>query len=1292
MSGRLRELQEQISDAMYADQPRLRRRLKKARRAGGAELDQAALAIESSADKARTRAASLPSIQYPPELPVSERRDEIAEAIAAHQVVVLCGETGSGKTTQLPKICLDLGRGAQGLIGHTQPRRIAARATAARIATELGEPPGQHVGFKIRFADHTGPDCRVKLMTDGILLAEIPQDRWLRRYDTLIIDEAHERSLNIDFLLGYLKQLLPRRPELKLIVTSATIDPARFAAHFDDAPVIEVSGRTYPVETRYRPAQAEDENAEAPGQIAAILEAVDELSRQPGPGDLLVFLAGEREIRETANALRRHHPEGVEILPLFARLSAAEQDRVFRRAGPRRIVLATNIAETSLTVPGIRFVVDPGRARISRYSYRSKIQRLQIEAISRASADQRKGRCGRERDGICIRLYDETDFEARPAFTDPEILRTNLASVILQMEALQLGHVEDFPFVEPPDPRFVRDGYRLLRELGAVEEDQRVTEAGRRIARLPVDPRLGRILLAAAETDCLPSVLPIVAMLSIQDPRERPLEKAEVADERHARWQIEGSDFLGVLKLWRDYLEQRHHLSVNKQRRWCKEQFLSFMRMREWYDVHQQLSQQMTQMGMRPGRAGIEAEVEAERVHRALLTGFLGHIGRRDEEGGYRGPRDSRFLVSPGSVLRGSKSPWLMAASLIQTTRVFARVAARIEPDWIESAAAHLVRRQYDAPRWSEKRGTVVARETVTLYGLVLASGRRVDFSRIDPEAARGIFLEDGLAAEAHAIRAPFVDHNRALRERLEDLEARIRRRDLLADRPRIAAFFEARVPTGICALRDFEAWRRKTERKNPRCLFMEIDDLTASDVPRLDPDDFPDAISVEGNTLRLAYRYEPGADDDGVTVLVPRELLGMLSEADLEWLVPGLLEEKIIAMVRGLPKSLRRRLVPVPETAGRCLPALLAAQGERLAPCLAAALQREAAVPVPVETLQSVPLPDYLRFNIRVLEVDGECCGESRDLDALQRQLAPAGPVARTAVDPGATGTSTDWAFGTLPRTAEIIQDGHPRHLFPGLHDDGDGATLAYYASEDQALAEHRSGVLRLMRLAAAREEKYLRRELARHRGLNLNPDLGVEGGDLIEDMVALAAEQAFLPEGTDVPRDESAFRDRARTGRPLLVAAGTQLAGLVADVLDRWRRARARVQELPTASAAGEAVRDLETQLDGLVHPGFLRQTPPRWLQHCPRFLDAVHVRLDKLRDGDPRDTALTRTVQPYQARLLERLAEAGEQPMPPALLEYRWMLEELRVSLFAQTLRTSIKISPKRLERQWERVVAG
>jgi ATP-dependent helicase HrpA len=802
----LDRLYSRLDQARLADVGRLRKRLGAVRRLSGAqradELRKIGEALESSMLEVGRRRESMAGINFPSELPISARRDDITEALRRNPTLVICGETGSGKSTQLPKMCLAAGFGARGMVGHTQPRRIAARSVAARIAQELGGPLGREVGYKIRFADRTGPDCRVKLMTDGILLAEIQRDPYLRQYDALIIDEAHERSLNIDFLLGYMRQIRPRREDLRLIVTSATLDPERLSAHFDNAPIIEVSGRTYPVEVRYRsPEEAEDWS-----QTDGILDAIRELDAgDTGHGDMLVFLAGEREIRETSDAIRKHLGGHLEVLPLFSRLSASEQDRIFKPAGERRVILATNIAETSLTVPGIRYVVDPGRARISRYAYRSKIQRLQIEPVSRASAEQRKGRCGRLRDGVCIRLYGEDEFEARPEFTDPEILRTNLASVILQMECMGLGRVEDFPFVDPPDQRFINDGYRLLREIGAVDDEDRVTRLGRMVSGFPLDPRLGRILVAAGELGCLREVLPIAAALSIQDPRERPAEARDLADEKHAQWQVKDSDFLGFLALWDAYMDRRHHLSVNKQRRWCRDNFLNFMRMRDWYDVHQQLHSLARQLGLPINQEAADYAL----VHKALLTGLLGHVGQRDE-GEYKGPRGSRFTIFPGSGLRGTTPAWVMAASLVETSRVFAHTVARVEPGWIEGAAAHLVKREYDDPRWEPRRGHVTARERVTLYGLVLAAGRRVDFGRVDAAAARSVFIRDGLADDAHGVRAAFAEHNSALLEKVHELESRLRRRDIAADRSRIAAFYEQRVPPDIRDRPGFQRWRKR--------------------------------------------------------------------------------------------------------------------------------------------------------------------------------------------------------------------------------------------------------------------------------------------------------------------------------------------------------------------------------------------------------------------------------------------------------------------------------------------------
>ncbi|MDH4031298.1 MAG: ATP-dependent RNA helicase HrpA, partial [Chromatiales bacterium] len=984
------ELDALLTRARLAEVASLSRRLRAARESPDSERAGVFEAIRSDIDASiawvDARSEAGVRITYPEELPIVERREEIAEAIREHPVVVVCGETGSGKTTQLPKICLECGLGTRGLIGHTQPRRIAARSIARRVAEELGEPLGETVGFKVRFTDRTGPGCRIKLMTDGILLAEVPGDRSLNQYDAIIIDEAHERSLNVDFLLGYLSRVRKRRPDLKVIVTSATIDPQRFSDHFGSAPVIQVSGRTYPVEVRYRPVEPDSDRSSMTDGLPA---AVEELtSDDGGRGDVLVFLPGEREIREAAEALRKRHPENIEILPLFSRLSAVEQDRVFRPGHRRRIILATNIAETSLTVPGIRYVVDPGTARISRYGYRSKIQRLRVEPVSRASADQRKGRCGRQRDGVCIRLYGEDDFQARPEFTDPEILRTSLASVILQMASMGLGHIEKFPFIDPPDSRYVSDGYRLLREIGAMDDSGQVTRLGRSIARFPLDPRLGRMVVEARRRDCLRQIVPVVAYMSIQDPRERPIDARAAADERHRQWQVDGSDFMGVLNLWGDYLEQRRHLSVNKQRGWCRENFLSFMRMREWFDVHQQICAQIHDMGWRLN----PKEAPYEVIHRALLAGLVGQIGCRDESE-YAGPRGSRFVVFPGSVMRRSGSRWVMAASLIQTSRVFAHTVARVEPEWIEDAAERLVRREYATPVWDVRRGHVTARERVSLYGLLLIANRRLDYGRVNPAAAREIFIRQALVVGDHGIDAPFVVHNEALTSDVESLEARLRRRDLVADEETLAAFFEARLPGHVYDRRTFERWRKKAEKKDPQVLFMGPEDVRASDLTLADESEFPDHLDVEGNRLQIEYRFEPGDPADGVTLLVPRRLLPMLSSDSLEWIVPGLLEEKVTAMIRALPKPLRRKLVPAPDVARRCLTNLDSKHGS-LHGALARELQRESGVPVPPDEWLHAQLPAHLMMNIRLMDDSGESFAEGRDLEDLLRRYGSGGRV----------------------------------------------------------------------------------------------------------------------------------------------------------------------------------------------------------------------------------------------------------------------------------------------------------
>lgn len=1272
-----------IGDARLADEARLTRRLREVRRLSGPRarktLERLASDIEASAAWVDERRNAPSAVALPETLPISERADEIGEAIVGNPVVVVCGETGSGKSTQLPKICLQRGFGTRGMIGHTQPRRLAVRSIAARLARELGEPLGGRVGFKIRFHDRAGPDCRVKVMTDGILLAETQHDRWLRQYDALIVDEAHERSLNIDFILGYLKRIRSLRPDLRIVITSATIDPGRFAGHFDDAPVIEVSGRTYPVEDRYRPL---GDGKEALPQTEGILSAVEELAAgDDGTGDILVFLAGERDIRETAEALRKRHPESAEVLPLFSRLSAAEQDRIFSPSDRRRVVLATNIAETSLTVPGIRYVVDPGFARVSRYSYRTKIQRLMVEPVSRASADQRRGRCGRQRDGVCIRLYSEEDYLARPEFTDPEIRRTNLASVILQMECAGLGQIEDFPFLDPPDGRFVRDGYRLLRELGAVDTKGRVTRLGRRIAVFPLDPRLGRILVAAADSGCLREILPVVSLLGIQDPRERPLDARDQADRRHRQWEVEGSDLLGILALWEKYLDRRRHLSVNKQRAWCRDKFLSFPRMREWHSVHQQLLGQLKDAGHRVNGEPASDEV----VHRAFLTGMLGHIGKLDD-GEYAGARGGRFVISRGSALRGAGARWVMAATLVQTERVFAHTVAAVQPLWIEQAASHLVKRSHQDPRWDQRRGRVVATESVSLYGLVLAAGRTVDYGRVDPREARERFIAEALAEDRLGVDAPFVKHNRRLLGEARDLEARLRRRDLTVDQAGFREFFAARVPVNIVDRQGFERWRREAEGADPNLLFMSLADVLADHgIPEYEPDDFPDHLLVEGNELPLEYRFEPGDPRDGLTLVVPRALLPMLDGGRLEWLVPGYLEEKVAAMIRALPKPLRRRLVPAPDVARRCR-GNLDRTGD-LGTRLARELTREAGVPVEPGAWLEADLAPHLSFNIRVVETDGATTAESRVLHELQERLGRQGPVAPAKEGRRYRGMK-DWQVGDLPRTVPVEEAGGRRYLFPALHDDHESVSLVYYASREEAAQAHREGTLRLLRIGCRQAESYLRKEFRKTRLGPLLVGLGYEDGDPLDDLLRLIFIETFLPEGSVPVQSAGDFEARLVEGRGRVVSVGMDVSSLIADVAAAWRECRASVGADSGGAGLTETLRDLSDQLDGLVFPGWLRSTPFRWLKEFPRYLAAARTRLEKVRSRDGKAMSKLALIAPHRDRL-SALRDDPQWLTDPAVARYRWMVEEFRVSLFDQRLGTAVKVSPERLERQWGKI---
>jgi ATP-dependent helicase HrpA len=1223
-----------------------------------------------------------PVIAIPEELPIAAARAAIEDAVRAHAVVVVCGETGSGKSTQLPKILLGLGRG--GLIGHTQPRRIAARSLAARIADEIGDPERALVGYQVRFSDRTGPATRIKLMTDGILLAELAHDRELRRYDSLILDEAHERSLNIDFLLGYLKHLLPRRPDLKVVIASATLDPEKLSRHFDGAPVIEVSGRGFPIELRYRPPRGEDGDPQR-----ALVAAVDEAaaSVQGRHGDALVFLPGEREIREAAQALRKHRPDGREILPLYARLSASEQDRVFERGERRRVVLATNVAETSLTVPGVTAVVDTGLARVSRYGHRSKIQRLPIEPVSRASADQRMGRCGRVAPGLCIRLYDETDYEARPAFTDPEILRTNLASVILRMAELGLGAVEDFPFPDPPDARLVKDGYRLLRDLGAVDDERRVTKLGRRMARLPVDPRLARILLAAPEHGCVADALVLVAWLSIQDPRERPVEREAEADARHAEFANPTSDFLAQLALWRAYQEQRRHQSTRRQRQWCRERFLSFARMREWHDLHQELRGLVHDMGLR--EAAEPAPPDA--VHRALLAGFIDRIGmrelRRDDRARYTGARGLRFRIFPGSGVKGTPR-WIVAASLIETSSPFAMTVARVRRAWLEEVGAELLKRSYHEPHWRIATGRVEAFEQSTLYGLLVYAKRRVDYGVVDPSGAHAIFLREALVAGRLGVRPPFLAHNLSLEGEVLALEAKLRRRDLLATPARRSEFYATRVPAGVSDRRDFEEWRYEAERRDARLLWMTRDDLLATDAPAFDARDYPDRIEIAGNSLALRYRFEPGDPRDGVALTVPVALLGELGQAMLDRLVPAWLAEKIEALLWSLPKSVRRAL-PTTQPYARELSGVIRDDGRPLTEALADCIQTQARTSLRDDALREDALPPWLRPLLRIVDADGRLLAEDRDLASVQARFAER-VTRRVRESKWEREGLTRFDIDELPAEVAVREGGVQLRAYPALEDRGNSVTLRLMRSERAAQRATRAGLARLFMLALPQQATLVRDRIGKDRSFVLLAQ-GLRAPSELGDQLARSVfEHVFLSPAAPPIRTRSEYEARLSAGRSRIVDASEAPVAALRKTLELRRGLLSRLASAPAAWSA--AVADMREQLDALVHADFVRDTPAAQLVELPRYLHAMAQRLDKLRDGQGRDAALVAHVRPYWQRYREMSSAArAEAASDSALVRFRWMIEELRVSLFAQSLGTRERVSPQRLEKQWETVRA-
>ncbi|MGH3646250.1 MAG: ATP-dependent RNA helicase HrpA [Micromonosporaceae bacterium] len=1216
-----------------------------------------------------------PPVTYPPQLPISQRAEELLAAIRDHQVVIVAGETGSGKTTQLPKICLQLGRGAEKLIGHTQPRRLAARTVADRIAEELKTPLGSTIGYQVRFTDRVGADTMVKVMTDGILLNEIQRDRQLRRYDTLIIDEAHERSLNIDFILGHLKQLLPRRPDLKLIITSATIDPERFAKHFGgllngDAPIIEVSGRTYPVEVRYRPLAETDAD-----QVQGILDAVSELRRE-APGDVLVFASGEREIRDAADALRKQKLPDTEILPLYARLSTAEQHRVFQPHAGRRIVIATNVAETSLTVPGIKYVIDPGTARISRYSARTKVQRLPIEPISQASANQRKGRCGRLSDGICIRLYAEDDFASRPEFTDPEILRTNLASVILQLTAARLGRIETFPFIDPPDRRNITDGVRLLEELGALQKAA-LTPLGRQLARLPVDPRLARMIIAAGDQHCVREVLIIVAGLAIQDPRERPSDQQQAADAAHQRFAEPESDFLAYLNLWNYLGEQQKQLSSNQFRKRCKAEFLHYLRIREWQDVHGQLRQVVRELRLPVN----DQPADPTRIHTALLAGLLSHIGVRDaEKRDYLGARNAHFAIFPGSGLAKKQPQWVMSAELVETSRLWARVNAKIEPGWVEPLAGHLLKRHYSEPHWEAKQGAVMGYEKVTLYGVPIVARRKINFAKVDPALARELFIRHALVEGDWRTHHEFFGHNRELLDDVEELEHRARRRDILVDDETLYAFYDQRIPDHVASARHFDSWWKQTRRATPKLLHFDRSLLVNEGAGTVSEADYPGTWDAGGVPLRLTYQFEPGADADGVTVHIPLALLERVPADGFDWQVPGLREQVVTALLRSLPKPLRRHFVPVPDHAADVIDALPAHPDGPLLPALERELYALTGVTVPRDAWQPAQISDHLTMTFRVVDADGEPLGEGKDLAALRARLKPKLKVAVSAASASieCRGLKT-WSIGTLPRT--VVQDraGFQVTAYPALTDEGDSVAIRVYESEPEQRYAMRAGTRRLLLLNLPSPVTFTQGRLDNRQKLALSRSPYRSVPALLDDCAGCAVDDLVDQVGGPA-WDEAGFERLREAVRPELVDAVLDVVSTVERILTAGYAVESRLGTGTPATLP--ALADLRQQLTGLIYPGFVSDTGAERLPDLARYLKAARVRLDKLPGNPQRDRQLTDEVAEVWQAYQELVAELGAGR--DEVRRVRWMVEELRVSRYAQQLKTPYPVSATRIYR--------
>ena len=1285
MTDLKKELKPLIKQCMLFDRFRLTKNLNSlSSNPDKAKVAQLKKRIQNSVLLAQSRHTTKPVPDFPANLPVNERQDDICKAIKDNQVIILCGETGSGKTTQLPKLCLKLGRGTYGMIGHTQPRRIAARSVAARIAEELNTELGNSVGYKIRFADKLNKNSHIKVMTDGILLAEIQNDPFLQNYDTLIIDEAHERSLNIDFILGYLKQLLPKRPDLKIIITSATIDPERFAKHFENAPVIEVSGRTYPVEVRYRPLNNNEENETKKDQQQAILNAVDELSHEAGnnksSGDILVFLSGERQIRETAEALRKHHLDKTEIIPLYSRLSNAEQQKVFKSHSYRRIILATNVAETSLTIPGIQYVIDTGYARISRYSYRTKVQRLPIEKVSQASANQRKGRCGRTSDGICIRLYEEDDFNNRPVFTDAEILRTNLASVILQMHNIRLGNIEKFPFIDKPDSRLIKDGYQLLEELQAMKQ-QKITAIGRILSRFPVDPRYARMLIAANEFSSLNEVLIIVSALSIADPRERPMDKQQQADQAHSQFKDEKSDFIAYLNLWNYFQEQKQHLSQNKLRKLCKKSFLSYNRMLEWRDIHSQLLNHCNDVKYKINTtvAGYDA------IHQALLSGLLSHSGLKNEDGDYQGARNNIFAIFPGSSLRKKRPLWIMAAEMLETQRHYGLTVAQIDPIWLEKQAAHLIKKSYFEAHWEKRPAQIAAYEKSTLYGLVINPRKKINYGPIDPEFSRELYIRGAFVNREYSGHAAFFKHNEKLFTDIEKLEHQSRRQDVLVDDEVVYQFYDERIPTGIYNSKKFDTWRKEAEKKNPELLFLGRDYLMQHSAGDITEEQYPKQLIVNNTTLPLSYHFDPASEDDGVTLTVPLALLNTLNPLQFEWLIPALLREKITQLIKTLPKSLRKNFVPAPQFADACIEAI-DDKNTSLLYSVSQQLTKMSGIKIPDDAWQMENLDPhfFMRFDIR--NQHNKSIAKGRDLPALQASLShEVSEQFSKTIDWNIEQTGlTQWSFNELPVSINKTVNKLTIKGYPALQDDDDSVSIVVVDSQEQADEIHHDGLKRLYLLNSKQQVKYLNKNLPDIQRICMSYASIGGCNDLKQAIIDASIEKSFF-QNNNVIRNHDSFEENLQQGTKDLVKQANEICQLLSQIFERYNKIRKQIKK-NTKPNWLLSIADIQSQLDHLIYEDFIYFTPLKSLSHFPRYLQGIELRLEKLQQAAERDRQYTNQISPYWTHFIELNDEYYAHPV---FSLYRWMLEEFRVSLFAQGLKTSMPVSEKRLQKQWQEV---